>query len=236
MPTFSRNLVISTVLAVLAGAVLVLYTTKVREDANTRVEAARVLVATRDVPAGTDIQSAVEDGALTVRTLRKSDLAGGAIADPEAFAGQVVTKEMVAGDQLSTERVGTVNTQTLAFRLTGKNRAVRIPLNENAGLLGDIDAGDRVDVFTNYLDGADVVTFAAARNVLVLERNTLPSATTGTAATGSVTLQLTDEEAMKVVNALRNTTGGKENDAAVWLALAGKDATESNLPDKLVLP
>jgi hypothetical protein len=41
---------------------------------------------------------------------------------------------------------------------------------------------------------------------------------------------------MKVVNALRNTTGGKENDAAVWLALAGKDATESNLPDKLVLP
>jgi hypothetical protein len=113
---------------------------------------------------------------------------------------------------------------------------VRIPLNENAGLLGDIDAGDRVDVFTNYLDGADVVTFAAARNVLVLERNTLPSATTGTAATGSVTLQLTDEEAMKVVNALRNTTGGKENDAAVWLALAGKDATESNLPDKLVLP
>ena len=237
MPTHSRNIVISVVLALLAGAALILYTNSVRNQAEEGTTAASVVVATRDIPAGTRIAKAVAEGWLTTRTMRETDLAVGHVADADAYASKLISKDMVAGDQLSAARVGNDTPQGLTAKISGEQRAIKIPLNENAGLLGDVVAGDRVDVYANYVVNSKIMTVIAARDVEVIARQTLPNQSPGSMPSGSLTLEVDGEQAMRIVNALRNSAGGKENDSALWVLARGENATDPVAPvDAVVLP
>jgi Flp pilus assembly protein CpaB len=236
MPTHSRNIAISIVLALVAAVALVLYTNGVRSNVEQGARTEKVVVATRDIAAGTSIGQALDRGWLTTRTVRASDLVTGAVSDAGAVSSKLIVKDMVADDQLSSARVGNQAATTAAGKVSGTQRVLRVPLNQNAGLLGELHAGDRVDVFANYTDGTKVVTTIPARHVEVLAVSSLPNQTPGAATSGSVTLKVSDVQAMALVNALRNTTGGKEADAYLWLALAGADSSESALPARLALP
>jgi pilus assembly protein CpaB len=239
MPTHSRNIVISVVLALLAGAALLLYTSSVRKQATEGTTAATVVVATRDVPAGTRISKAVSEGWLTTRTMRETDLAVGHVADAEAagLTDKLISKDMVAGDQLSSARVGNDTPQGLTSKVSGEYRAIKIPLNENAGLLGDIVAGDRVDVYANYVVNQKIMTVLAAGDVEVIGRQLLPNASPGSMPSGSVILKVDTEQTMRIINALRNSAGGKENDSALWIVARGENATDPiDTADQIVLP
>jgi hypothetical protein len=52
-----------------------------------------------------------------------------------------------------------------------------------------------------------------------------------------VILKVDTEQTMRIVNALRNSAGGKENDSALWIVARGENATDPvSLTDKIVLP
>jgi len=78
MPTFSRNLIISILLALAAAGALLAYTARVRDSANAGTNAARVIVATHEITVGTSIDDAHSSGYLSYQTVRQSDLADGA--------------------------------------------------------------------------------------------------------------------------------------------------------------
>ena len=55
MPTLSRNLIISFVLAIAAAGALFAYTSHVRKSAESSVDTVKVIVATHEVPVGTTV-------------------------------------------------------------------------------------------------------------------------------------------------------------------------------------
>jgi len=221
MPTFSRNIIISIVLAVAAAGALLAYTAHVRDSANAGTNAIKVIVATHEVPVGTTIDQAQSKGYLSYQTVRQSDLADGAITNFGAISGQVVTEALYTGDQLTVNRVGEPKSQTAAYRVTGNFRAVRVPFNPNSGLLSDLQVNDHVDVMTSYRKGDTIYTYLSVPNALVLQIN-LPDngGLSNNAAQGSVMLAVTEQQSLFIANALANSSGGQSANN-IWLALVG---------------
>jgi Flp pilus assembly protein CpaB len=222
MPTFSRNIIISIVLAVAAAGALLAYTAHVRDSANAGTNAIKVIVATHEVPVGTTVDQAESNGYLSYQTVRQSDLADGAVTSFAAVSGQVITQSLYSGDQLTVNRVGQPKSQTAAYRVTGNFRAVRVPFNPNSGLLDDLQVNDHVDVMTSYRKNDTIITYLAAPNALVLQVN-LPDSSGGLtngASQGSVMLAVSEQQSLFIANALANSSGGQSSNN-IWLALVG---------------
>jgi Flp pilus assembly protein CpaB len=222
MPTFSRNIIISIVLAVAAAGALLAYTAHVRDSANAGTIAIKVIVGPHEVPVGTPVDQAQSKGYLSYQTVRQSDLADGAITSFDAVSGQVVTQALYSGDQLTVNRVGEPKSQTAAYRVTGNFRAVRVPFNPNSGLLNDLQVNDHVDVMTSYRKNDAIITYLSVPNALVLQID-LPDSNGGLtngAAQGSVMLAVTEQQSLFIANALANSSGGQSSNN-IWLALVG---------------
>jgi Flp pilus assembly protein CpaB len=222
MPTFSRNIIISIVLAIAAAAALLAYTAHVRDSANSGTNAIRVIVATHEVATGTTVDDARSKGYLSYQTVRQSDLADGAVTNFDAVSGQVVTQNLYNGDQLTVNRVGAPKAQTPAYQVTGNFRAIRVPFNPNSGLLSDLRVGDHVDIMTSYHKGDKTYTYLSVPNALVLQIDQ-PSTSSGLAAgtnQGSVMLSVTEQQSLFIANAL--ASGGSNQGASnIWMALVG---------------
>jgi Flp pilus assembly protein CpaB len=221
MPTFSRNIIISIILAVAAAGALLAYTAHVRDSASAGTNAIKVIVATHEVSVGTTIDQAHSKGYLSYQTVRQSDLADGAITSFDAISGQVVTEALYTGDQLTVNRVGEPKSQTAAYRVTGNFRAVRVPFNPNSGLLSDLQVNDHVDVMTSYRKGDTIITYLSVPNALVLQIN-LPDngGLSNGASQGSVMLAVTEQQSLFIANALASASNGQSGNN-IWLALVG---------------
>ena len=79
MPTLSRNLIISFVLAIAAAGALFAYTSHVRKSAESSSDTVTVIVATHELPVGTTVDDARSQGYLGYQSVRQSDVADGAI-------------------------------------------------------------------------------------------------------------------------------------------------------------
>ncbi len=222
MPTLSRNLIISFVLALAAAGALFAYTSHVRKSAESTTNSVTVIVATHDVLVGTTVDDARSQGYLSYRSVRQSDVADGAITSFGAVAGQVITQNLYNGDELTVNRVGARSTQTPAYRVTGNYRAIRVPFNPNSGLLSDLSVNDRVDVMTSYRKNDKVYTYLAVPGALVLEVDapTLDTSVNSGTESGSVLLSVTEQQSLFIANALANSSGDQSANN-IWLALVG---------------
>jgi len=222
MPTLSRNLIISFVLAVAAAGALFAYTSHVRKSAESSANTVTVIVATHEVPVGTTVDDARSQGYLSYQSVRQSDVADGAITSFGAVPGQVITQNLYNGDQLTLNRVGAPRTQTPAYQVTGNFRAIRVPFNPNSGLLSDLSVNDRVDVLTSYRTNDQVFTYLAVPDARVLEVDapTLDSAVNSGSEAGSVLLAVTEQQSLFIANALANSSADQSANN-IWLALVG---------------
>jgi Flp pilus assembly protein CpaB len=238
-PTLSRNIVISVVLALAAAVALVLYTQQVQDSARSAGDAVRVVVVTHDIHAGASVDAAAADGDLAYRTVRRSDLVPGAYTDLSAARGLILTQPVFHGDQLTASRTGVRHEASVAARLTGNQRAFRLPVDANSGLTGDVHAGDRVDVMASYvLDTNQVETYVLAAGALVLDVTPAAAAQTGdSTAQGSMLLRLTDRQASYLANALATAdnapAGGSKT---IWIALAGTHGATWEKHPPVLLP
>jgi Flp pilus assembly protein CpaB len=238
MPTLSRNIIISVVLAIAAAGALIAYTSQVRNSASVGNDAVRVVVATHDIPASTKVDDAINDGYLAYHTVRQSDLANGAVTDLAAVQGrnQVITQALYQGDQLTTNRSGAATTQSFSYQVTGNFRLIRVPFDPNSGLLADVHEGDHVDVMTSYQKGDVTYTYLTVPDALV-RQVTLPGdgSVTNTGGLGSLLLQVTERQTLALANALASSGGG-QGSHAIYAALVGRNgATYVPFPP-VVLP
>jgi Flp pilus assembly protein CpaB len=237
-PTLSRNIVISVVLALAAAVALVLYTQHVQSSARSAGDAVRVVVVTHDIHAGTSVDTAAADGDLAYRTVRRSDLVPGAYTNLEAARGLILTQPVFHGDQLTASRTGVRHEESVAARLTGDQRAFRLPVDVNSGMTGDVHPGDRVDVMASYvLDTNQVETYVLAAGALVMDVSPAAVGQSGDTGPGSVLLRLTDRQASYLANALANAdnapAGGSKT---IWVALAGTHGATWEKHAPVVLP
>src|SRR5215211_5791998 len=178
-PLSTRNgtLAVAGILALLAGAALLLFLRQYRDDL-TGSDPVRVLVARSLVPKGTPGDVVAGEHLYKVVRLRNSQLKPGAITDPEGMVDKVAATDDAAH-----------------------------------GMIGRIDAGDRVDVIVTYENGVGGLTVAriAARNALVLNIPSEPKDGGVRSVTQPVTIRVGDESATEIAGA---ADGGK-----VWLVL-----------------
>src|SRR5439155_7918572 len=84
-----------------------------------------------------------------VQRVREGQLRNGALSDPSSLRGLVATQDVYPNEQLTTAAFART-TAAVAARLAGNERAISIPLDSAHGLIGQVQAGDRVDVFAGF--------------------------------------------------------------------------------------
>lgn len=205
--------------AVLAGISIVVYLNRYRESVRSGGALVTVLVAGDTIPRGTAGSVLASKGLYTATTIRESQLREGAISDPASLQGTMAAREILEGAQLTTADFVAAG-DSLAATLTDRQRVVSIPLDAAHGLIGEIDPGNRVDIYAGFnvlplgpngkpLDGGQ------ARAVLRLIMADVPvlavAESTRSGGTTNVSLGVDDVKAADLAFAAEN---GK-----VWLAL-----------------
>jgi pilus assembly protein CpaB len=160
--------------ALLALLVLLLYLSNYRSSIRSSSAPVPVLVAKHLIAQGTAGDVLGTGGGFQATEVPKADVKEGALSDPAVLKGRVAVSDIYPGQQLTLADFTPTALASLGSRLTGKQRAITIPVDTVHGMIGTIVGGDRVDVYAN-LNG---VIKAIMQNVFVL------GATGGAAGTG----------------------------------------------------
>ena len=167
LSTKNGTFAVAAILALIAAAALLVFLNEYRDDL-TDSDPAQVLVASSLVPKGTPGNLIADQQLYKLEQVENSQLEDGAITDPSQLADQVVVADIHPGHQLRSSDFGPG--RAVQSRLSGSFRAMTIPVDSARGMIGDIEAGDRVDVVVTYGNGGIGKSDAeiAARDVLVL--------------------------------------------------------------------
>jgi pilus assembly protein CpaB len=149
------------VLAVAAAALVLVYLANHDSSLQSSNGKVTVLVATRTIPQFTPGNQVVDGRMFRESSVSRDALADGAITNPDQLKGLVARNDVYPGEQLTTNQFQRSDTTNVAVKLKADQRAVGFPVDPASGLIGQLQAGDHVDV---------VATF----DVLPLGKNGLP--------------------------------------------------------------
>jgi Flp pilus assembly protein CpaB len=179
-----------------------------------------VLVASTLIQKGTS--GSVISGQRMFRSERlgATQVPAGAIADASAIQGKVAARDIQRGQALNASAFTAGG--GIASQLAPNQRAISIPLDTSHGLAGVLHAGDRVDVYAGFSNGASgsAALKLLLSNVQVLAVNGGNGGGfggTGVASEANVVLKVLADRAGALAFASDN---GK-----VWLDLRGANAT-----------
>jgi pilus assembly protein CpaB len=217
--------------ALLAGGALMAFISSYKRSLDANAEPVTVLVAKEALPKGSSGDLIAQKGLFQATGLKREQVEEGAITDPAALRGQVAKHEIVRGQQLTTADFGKPTDPVLS-KLSASDRAVGVALDASHGLIGQIQAGDRVDVYAGFLvkpDGAAQprpVLRVLLQNVEVLSAPAPDEkAPTGTGAASQVhnlVLRVPEKDAPGLAFAADN---GK-----LWTALRPQAGAEQSVP------
>ena len=218
------------VIAAIIAAVLVFAALHAARNDNAATGTTSVVVARQLIPKGSSAASIAGDSAFRVTDVRGESVVTSAITDISQIHGKVATDDIYPGQQLSMSDFSTGN-GSLTTRLATGERAISLPIDQAHGLVGQVRAGDRVDVLGGFnLDSTTgsqrPVMRALASNVTVLKAPKTGTGT-GSSSTGVVTLRVKDDVATKLAFAADN---GK-----IWLALRPGGDSRSARPDVITV-
>ena len=210
LSTKNGTFAVAAILALIAAAALLVFLNEYRDDL-TDSDPAQVLVARSLVPKGTPGNLVADQQLYKLEQVENSQLEDGAITDPSQLAGQVVVADIHPGHQLRSSDFGTG--RAVQSRLSGSFRAMTIPVDSSRGMIGDIEAGDHVDVVVTYGNGGIGRSDAeiAARNVLVLSTPETSDGGVGDSPAQAATLRVNDRDAAPIASAV--------DSGEVWLVL-----------------
>jgi pilus assembly protein CpaB len=213
-----RNIGIAAVLALFAALLTAYFVRSAQDDAKSGSTLTSVLVASRDIPAGTPGADLAAGKNLAWRELPRDSVIPGAVASPKEVAGLVATDAIYSGEQVTVRRFRPVAQQGLLADLSGNMRALQVPGTQHQLLAGTLKEGDHVDVVASVKyqprDGSSagisdrVASRIVLRDLLVLQAAEDPGDSSGLAAsvapTLSVTLAVTDKQSQKLFWVMTN--------------------------------
>jgi len=222
-------------LAVLAGllaiATLLAFMSGYKRNLDEGAQPVTVLVAKGEMPKGSSGDLIAKKGLFQATGFKRDQVEEGAITDPASLRGLVAVRELVPGQQLTTADFAKPTDPVLS-KLGDDQRAISIPLDTAHGMIGDVQAGDHVDVYSGFQvqpDGAAkprAVLRVLLQDVEVLK---VPAAADknkglagGTSQTQNVVLRVRDQDAPGLAFSADN---GK-----VWLALRAQAGATSPTP------
>jgi pilus assembly protein CpaB len=205
-----RNIGIAVALAALAAILTSVYVVNYKRHVQRGEDKVPVLVAARDIPAGTPGADIIDKKMLKEQTVPRKAVVAGAISSPDQLAQYIATQDVYEGEQVSTRRFSPPKEQGIRAQIKGTQRAYQLEGDSNQLLAGTIKAGDHIDVVGAWgiknpgASGEEAkVSRVVIRNLLVL---TAPeTASDGTSVTdsnnGGLTIQLrvTDAQSQKLI-------------------------------------
>ena len=204
-----RNIGIAVGLAALAAILTSIYVVNYKRHVQHGEQKVTVLVAARDIPAGTSGADVVDQKFLKEQTVLRKAVVAGAISSPEQISRYVATQDVYEGEMVSTRRFAPPKEQGIRSQIKGTQRAYQLEGDANQLLAGTLKNGDHVDVVGSWgikqgTSGEDaIVSRVILRNLLVL---TAPDAATGGGTVTSVgdggsvvQLRVTDAQSQKLI-------------------------------------
>jgi Flp pilus assembly protein CpaB len=199
-----RNIGIAVGLAALAAVLTSVYVVNYKRHVQNGEEKVPVLVAARDIPAGTSGADVIDQKFLKKQTVLRKAVVAGAISSPDDLARYVATQDVYEGEQVSTRRFALPKDQGIRSQIKGTQRAYQLEGDPNQTLAGTLKAGDHVDVVGSWeLNDTQTVSRVVLRNLLVL---TAPDAASGgevVTSPGSggevVQIRVTDAQSQKLI-------------------------------------
>ena len=214
-----KNIGIAVVLAALAAILTSVYVVNYKRHVQRGEGKVTVLVAAKDIPAGTSGADIIDQKLLKEQTVPRKAVVAGAISTPDQLAQYVATQDVYEGEQVSTRRFAPPREQGIRSQIKGTQRAYQLPGDGNQLLAGTVKQGDHVDVVGTWeVNDETTVSRVVLRNLLVL---TAPggageSKLTESSDTTSIQLRVTDAQAQKLIWIEKN---GVDDGEAYYLLL-----------------
>lgn len=214
-----KNIGIAIGLAALAAILTSVYVVNYKRHVQRGEDKVTVLVAARDIPAGTSGADIIDQKMLKEQTVPRKSIVAGAISTPDQLSQYVATQDVYEGEQVSTRRFAPPSEQGIRAQIKGTQRAYQLPGTSDQLLAGTIQNGDHVDVVGTWQVDAGtggngpVVSRVLIRDVLVLRA---PEGTASTKVTSpgqggeTVQLRVTDAQAQKLLWIQENGEGNGE--------------------------
>lgn len=222
LATRQGMITLALIVAVLGGGAILVFLQQYRDSLQDDTKPITVLVAKEAIGKGTTGELVASDGLFQVTEIAEGDAKQGALTDPGSLRGRVATREVFPGEQL-TSTAFAPGGRAVKGSLTGSDRAVAIPVDSARGLVGDVSAGDRVDVLASFSvergDGRPrPVTRMLLQDALVLKADAAGSAS----ESSKVVVRADDRQAAVVAFAVDN---GK-----MWVMLRPPSRAEQSRP------
>jgi len=149
LSTREGTLAFAAVAALLAIAVLLVFMRGYKRSLDQGAEPVTVLVAKSQLPKGSSGDLIAAKGLFQATGLKREQVKQGAITDPASLRGLVAAQAIVPGQQLTTADFAKPSDPVLS-KLGEDQRAITVPLDVAHGMIGQVQAGDHVDVFAGF--------------------------------------------------------------------------------------
>jgi pilus assembly protein CpaB len=214
----AKNIGIAVALAALAAILTSVYVVNYKRHVQHGEGKVTVLVAARDIPAGTSGADVIDKKMLKEQTVPRKSRIPGAITSADLLSQYVATQDIYEGEQVNTRRFAPPQEQGIRAQIKGTQRAYQLEGDSNQLLAGTLKVGDHVDVvgtweIKNQNGGGGTVSRVILRNLLVM---TAPEGKSGGggALTGpggggeTVQLRVTDAQSQKLLWIEKNSVDG----------------------------
>ena len=200
-----KNIGIAVVLAAFAGLLTIFYVANYKRHVQHGQKTVSVLVAARDIPAGTTGSEVVGGHYLKTETVPHRTVVPGAISKSDQLNNLVATQQIYRGEQVTALRFGNATELGIRAQLKGNERALQLSGDANELLAGTLKDGDHIDVLVTWqhpeCSTCTHVSKVIVRNLLVLKAAADPATTAklgGPQDAFSVQLRATDSQMQKL--------------------------------------
>ena len=206
-----RNLALPLGLAAAAAILIGIYVVSYRNSVTHGAGLVKVIVATRDIPAGTDGSTIAGGGYLKSQMVPRRSVVPGSVTSAAPLTSKVTSAQIYQGEQITLRQFVPIAQGGIFAKFSGNQRVVVVPGDPNQMLGGTVQEGDHVDVVTvakyHVGDLARATSRVVLRNLLVLTpSDASKQASVGGAPTTTTTLVMTDQQAQTMAWAMKQGT------------------------------
>jgi Flp pilus assembly protein CpaB len=200
-----RSLLVPVALAVLAAVLIGAYIVSYRNSVNEGAGLVKVLVATRDIPAGTAGSTVASGGYMKSESVPRRAVVPGSVVSGAPLTSLVATDPIHKGEQITLRQFGPLTQAGIFAKFSGRERAIAVTGEPTQLLAGTVSDGDRVDVVADVQYTSRGISRASSRVIL---QNLLVLEAPGGEESGekaSTTLVMTDRQTQTMSWALQNS-------------------------------
>jgi Flp pilus assembly protein CpaB len=209
------------VAALILAGILVFALSRYRQTSNTTNSETSVLMATQFIEKGTSGSAIGVGHDFKLAKVLDKQVTRGVLVDPAALHGEVAATDIYRGQQLTAADF--VSGGLFYSKLPHNLRAISVPVDTSHGMVGNIQTGARVDVYSSFkTEGlAPAVLRLVAPDALVLDAGQAPS----TGGLGGITANQTSNVVLEVGGHQAAELAFTADNGKVWLVLRPANGT-----------